>query len=577
MAHVITQPCCNDATCVSVCPVNCIHPTPGEPGFGSADMLFIDPDTCIDCGSCIDACPVSAIFPEEVLTEEQERYLQINADYYDDHSVDAGLMSPSKPQLLPPDRRVRVAIVGAGPAAFYAAEELLKHPGIAVDMFDRLPTPYGLVRAGVAPDHASTKLVENTFAAVAANKAFTYYLGVEVGRHVFHSELADRYGAVLYAHGAAADKTLGIDGENLPGCIAATDFVAWYNGHPDHSDRQFDLSGDRAVVVGNGNVALDVARILLRDPADLDTTDIADHALVALRSSAIREVVLLARRGVAQAAYTIGEFLAIGDLPAVDVVIDQHELVLDDDTAQARARGTLDSTIATKLRIAEDFAARPTHPGNKRIVFRYLLSPIAVRATAGTGVDALECVRNEFANVVDGQPGQVVSTGEKISLPAGLVMRAVGYTGTGMIGLPFDSNRGVVPNDGGRVVDEPQGSIIPGLYVAGWIKRGATGGIGMNRLCGQETARAVIADVVADKLPEPSCVCTDVADIATARGAVVVGEPEWRNIDAAERSAGAGRGRPRVKLVRFADMVAAARGTHVATQEPAAADASSTT
>jgi ferredoxin--NADP+ reductase len=539
-------------------------------------MLFIDPETCIDCGSCIDACPVEAIFPEEVLTEQQERYLQINADYYDDHSVDAGLMARPKRVQLPDDRHLKVAVVGAGPAAFYAAEELLKHPTTTVDMFDRLLTPYGLVRAGVAPDHPSTKLVDKTFATVAANPAFGYHLGVEVGTHVFHSELADRYGAVIYAHGASTDKPLGIDGENLPGSIAATDFVAWYNGHPDYSGRRFDLSGERAIVVGNGNVALDVARILLRDPAELSSTDIADHALTALRASNIREVVLLARRGVAQAAYTIGEFLAMGDIADVDVVIDPAELVLDADSARARAQGTLDSTIATKLRIAEEFAARTPTPGRKRVVFRYLLSPVAIYGTPETGADTLVCARNAFVGDGGGKSAQVAPTGESATFATGLVMRAIGYTGVPLVDLPFDAARGVVPNESGRVTETPDGSVVPGLYVAGWIKRGASGGIGMNRLCGQETARAVIADFVAGILPEPTDTLSDIAHIAAGRGAHVLGKSEWANIDRYERETGKVDGRPRIKLVRTDDLMSAARGEYLTGQVPSSAGIVST-
>ncbi len=252
--------------------------------------------------------------PDDQLTERDEPYLQINADYYKDHDVEGGLVPPRKsPQL--PDKELHVAIIGAGPAAFYAAEELVRKQSIKVDMFDRLPTPYGLVRAGVAPDHAATKGVEKTFASVAAKKNFDYYLNVEVGKHISHDELVARYHAVIYAVGAATDKRLGIEGgEDLRNSVAATQFVAWYNGHPDFADLDVDLSSERAVVVGNGNVALDVARILVTDPDELAKTDIADHALAKLRESNIKEVVLLGRRGVAQAAYTNSEFLALGDV-----------------------------------------------------------------------------------------------------------------------------------------------------------------------------------------------------------------------------------------------------------------------
>jgi ferredoxin--NADP+ reductase len=570
MAHVITQPCCNDASCISVCPVNCIHPTPDEPEFASAEMLYIDPDTCIDCGACIDECPVEAIFPDDSLDEGQERYLQINADYYTDHDVSGGLVAPRKKPPLPAGKELHVAIVGAGPAAFYAAEELVKHSAIKVDMFDRLPTPYGLVRAGVAPDHPSTKGVEKTFAATAAKRTFEYYLNVEVGKHLNHDELLDHYGAVIYAHGASTDKHLGIDGEDLPGSIAATDFVAWYNGHPDHADRDFDLSAERAVIVGNGNVALDVARILLDDPDRLAKTDIADHALEKLRTSNVREVVLLGRRGIAQGAYTNAEFLAMGDMPGVDVFIDPDELVLDAASQKARDAGTLDSTVATKVRIAEEFAQRTPTDGNKRVVFRYLVSPVAIEGS--DGVETIRCVRNEFVNAPDesadhaGQSPRpesgrvaITPTGEEFELKAGIVLRAIGYTGLPLDGLPFDGAQGVVPNDSGRVLDARGGAPVEGVYVAGWIKRGATGGIGMNRICGQETALAVIADFTEGKLAEPAKSREQIPDLIAERGAGRVDGSGWKKIDLAERSAGKEAGRRRIKFVTIEAMESAAR------------------
>ncbi|GCE41601.1 Ferredoxin / Ferredoxin--NADP(+) reductase, actinobacterial (eukaryote-like) type [Rhodococcus wratislaviensis] len=570
MAHVITQPCCNDASCIDVCPVNCIHPTPDEPDFISAEMLYIDPDTCIDCGACVDECPVEAIFPDDSIDEGQERYLQINADYYTDHDVSCGLVASRKEESLPPGKELHVAIVGAGPAAFYAAEELLKHSAIRVDMFDRLPTPYGLVRAGVAPDHPSTKGVEKTFASTAAKATFEYFLHVEMGKHLNHDELTDHYGAVVYAHGASSDKQLGVDGEDLPGSIAATAFVAWYNGHPDYADRDFDLSAERAVVVGNGNVALDVARILLDDPDHLAKTDIADHALEKLRTSNIKEVVLLGRRGIAQAAYTNAEFLAMGDMAGVDVIIDPQELILDSVSREARDAGTLDSTIATKVRIAEEYAEREPTAGNKRVVFRYLISPVAIKGSA-SGIETIRCARNEFVYAPDEsvdnlddmpQPDSgraaIASSGEEFDLDAGLLMRAIGYTGLPLDGLPFDGGKGVVPNESGRVLDARSGKTLEGVYVTGWIKRGATGGIGMNRLCGQETAAAVIADFAKDNLPQPAKSREEIPALIADRGARRIDDAGWKNIDLAERTAGKEAGRRRVKMVSIEAMVRAA-------------------
>ncbi|MDL9936560.1 FAD-dependent oxidoreductase [Gordonia sp. ABSL1-1] len=558
MAHVITRPCCNDASCVSVCPVNCIHPTPDEPEFLTAEMLYIDPETCIDCGACIDECPVEAIIPDDSLEAQDEPYLQINADYYKDHDVDGGLVPPKKgPQL--PDKELHVAIIGAGPAAFYAAEELVRKPQIKVDMFDRLPVPYGLVRAGVAPDHAATKGVEKTFASIANKKNFQYFLNVEVGKHISHDELTSRYHAIVYAVGAATDKRLGLEGEDLPGSLPATEFVAWYNGHPDYVDLDVDLSAERAVVIGNGNVALDVARILVSDPDALATTDIADHALAKLRESNVKEVVLVARRGVAQGAYTNSEFLALGDVDGVDVIIDPADLVLDDATQAALDSDSLDSTIATKIRLAREFAERPTTPGNKRIVFKFLASPLAI---AGDGkVTGLTCVRNEYAAA--GDRVSVAPTTDQFDIEAGLLLRAIGYRGVPVTDLPFDEGHGVVPNTEGRVQDAAGGEVMRGLYVTGWIKRGATGGIGMNRQCGQQTAESVLADFIGEALSDPSVSREDVAAIVADRGAHRIDLAGWKAIDAAEKAAGKAAGRKRLKFVSIADFEAAAAAGQV--------------
>ncbi|MBJ7287875.1 FAD-dependent oxidoreductase [Williamsia sp.] len=561
MAHVITQPCCNDASCISVCPVNCIHPTPDEPEFRTAEMLYIDPDTCIDCGACIDECPVEAIFPDDQLDDKGERYLQINADYYNDHDVSGGLVPPRKQPPLPQGKTLHVAIVGAGPAAFYAAEELVRHSAVRVDMFDRLPTPYGLVRAGVAPDHPSTKGVEKQFAATANKKTFEYFLNVEVGTHVTHDELREHYSAVVYAVGASTDKRLGIPGEDLPGSIPATEFVAWYNGHPDYADLDFDLSSSRAVIVGNGNVALDCARILLTDPDTLARTDIADHAIERLRSSQVTEVVLLGRRGIAQAAYTNAEFLAMGDLPDVDVIIDDAELTLDAASEEGLGDGSLDSTIATKVRIAREFAERGDTGAPKRVVFRFLVSPLELSTDGSEGADGavstLRCVRNEL---VDGERVAVAPTDETFEIETSIVMRAIGYRGVPVTDLPFDESHGVVPNADGRVLTAPDGDPITGVYVTGWIKRGATGGIGMNRLDGQETAHAVLADFIAGGLAEPTSSREKVADLIAGRGANRIDASGWKSIDATEKSAGKEAGRRRVKLVRIHELEGAAAG-----------------
>lgn len=546
MTHIITRACCNDASCVDVCPVNCIHPTRDEPEFLTAEMLYIDPETCIDCGACVDECPVSAIYPDDQLPAQEEPFLQINADYYKDHDVEGGLVRHPKPPQLPADE-LRVAIVGAGPAAFYAAQELVKKAQITVDMFDRLPTPYGLVRAGVAPDHAQTKGVEDTFAAVERKRNFTYHLGVEVGTHITHDELRERYGAVLYAVGAPHDRRLDIRGEDLPGSVAATDFVAWYNGHPDYAHHEFDLSGERAVVIGNGNVAIDVARILVTDPEDLAGTDIADHALAALRASQVREVVVVGRRGIEHGAFTNGEFVSLADLEGVDIVIDDAELTLSDEAAEALAADTLDSVIATKVRLAREFAATPQTDGNRRIVFKFLSSPVEFGGTEA--VNAVTLVRNRYVG-----DGRIEQTDQKTELTTGFAVRSIGYRCEPIKDLPFDDRRSVVPNADSRVLDGPDGEPLTGVFVAGWIKRGPTGGIGRNRLCGEQAAASILADFAGGALVAPTADRSDVPDLVASRGAHRVDLAGWKRIDAAEREAGSAAGRRRVKFVSIDEM-----------------------
>ncbi|GAA4482205.1 FAD-dependent oxidoreductase [Rhodococcus olei] len=555
MAYVITQACCNDASCVASCPVNCIHPTPDEPQFATTEQLYIEPDTCIDCGACVDACPVAAIFPDDQLSGPDARYAQINANYYDRHPMWEG-WAPLAPKEA---KRVdlgtlRVAIVGAGPAACYAADELLAHSDVEVEVFEKLPTPWGLVRAGVAPDHPGTKVITDAFEWTAGKDGFRFHLGVEVGTDLTHRELLDHHHAVIYAVGAPHDRSLGIDGEDLPGSHAATEFVGWYNGHPDHAHHDFDLSGERAVIVGNGNVALDVARILTMNPDELARTDIADHALDALRRSNIREVVLLGRRGAAQAAYSTPEFLALGDLDGVDVVIDPAELDADPSCA-----GEPDPQAAFKVQLAREYSSRATTPGNKRIVFRYLASPTAAH---GPGrLESLTVVRNDLVAGPNGTPA-ARPTGDTETLPAGLLLRSIGYRGRPVPGVPFDERRGVVPNDHGRVLDGPGGAVIDGVYVTGWIKRGPSGVIGTNKACARETVTRLLDDFQNERLVRT---VVDRAALAALLDRRVPGHLDgrgWRAIDAAERARGAAAGRPRVKFTAVDEMLAAARVRH---------------
>lgn len=557
MAYVITQRCCNDASCVSECPVDCIRPTPDQPEFATTEMLYIDPDTCIDCGACVDACPVEAIFSEDDLSASLARFRDINAAWFERHPLESNL-DPIATPVRPPKElgTLRVAIVGAGPAAAYAADELLRRCDVQVEMFDRLPTPWGLVRAGVAPDHPGTKTVAAMFESAFRRDTLQYYLNVEVGTHVSHEELLAHHHAVLYAVGASSDRKMGVPGEELPGSHSATEFVAWYNGHPDYAEHTFDLSGERAVIVGNGNVALDVARVLTVDPDELARTDIADHALAALRSSNIREVVVLGRRGPLQAAYTSPEFLALAHLPGVDVVIDPADLELDPASQALLDDPEVEPSLRLKYTLAEEFAAKPPVEGNKRIVFKYLASPTAV--TGGGKVEGLEYAHNELV-AVDGVLN-ARATDRTGSYPASLVLRSIGYRGQPVRDLPFDETRAVVPNEHGRVIG-PDGTPLTGVYVSGWIKRGPRGVIGSNRVDSEETVEALIADFIAGKLAAPTGDRDALRALIRERQPDLVDRAGWKAIDQAERGAGKNSGRPRVKFTTRPDLLQAAKGT----------------
>ena len=566
MAHVITQSCCNDATCVAVCPADCIHPTPDEPGYLSAEMLYIDPRLCVDCGACIEACPVEAIVPDDELTPATAVFADLNAEYFDSGPGRAHRRTPTPhpprgmglANLSAADGRkrgdLRVAIVGSGPSACYVAQELLSRPVVAtVTMFERLPTPWGLVRAGVAPDHPETKEVVRLFERTVAHPDVTLHLNVEIGRDISHDELLAHHDAVIYAVGASSDRRLGVPGEDLPGSHSATDFVAWYNGHPDAAGFQFDLDTARAVIFGNGNVALDVARILVSDVEDLRRTDVAEHALDALASSAIEEVVVVGRRGPAQAAYTTPELLALQHLPYADVVVDPAEAQLDAATAAMLAdRGEV--VAARKAEVVREFAALGHHRG-RRITLRYLRSPLELLGR--TKVEAVRIGCNKLVPDSDGVL-RAMPSGESEVLSCGLVLRSIGYRGTPVPGLPFDSPSGTLPQRSGRVLDSRTGEPLPGVYAAGWIKRGPSGVIGTNKKCAQETVMALLEDHEAGRSTRRTGTAESFASLLAWRRPDAVSGEGWKAIDRAERAGGAAAGRPRVKLVDRAEMLTVA-------------------
>ncbi|SNT36423.1 FAD-dependent oxidoreductase [Rhodococcoides kyotonense] len=552
MTYVILQSCCNDASCVAVCPVNCIHPTPDEPGFMSAEMLHIDPDTCIDCGACVDECPVDAIRAEDDLTEDQDDYLDLNAKYFE-RANDVDAKSPEPRTWRKSDYSgLRVAIVGSGPAAFYAALDLYGMKAAKIHMFDRLLSPYGLARFGVAPDHQSTKAVIDMFRSLGKRDNFELSLGVDVGKHVSHDELLAHHDAVIYAVGASSDRRLNIEGEDLPGSHAATEFVAWYNGHPDYADRQFDLTGKHAVVIGNGNVALDVARVLLSDHSRLAKTDIARHALESLRKSNIRQVTLIGRRGVAQAAYTNPEMLALLSMDDIEVIVESEEVATDEVTRTVLEHPETDSSVHAKVRYAQAAASRPRGSGSKRLVLRYRASPVAIEGSSR--VEAVKLVRNRLEIGEDGTV-VAVATDHSERIEAEIVFRSIGYRGLPVDALPFDSRKGTVPNVDGRVIDPDGGLPMAGVYVTGWIKRGPTGVIGTNKKCATETVDALLNDYSDGVLTASPHRPADILALVRERNPEALRFDDWSLIDRAERDAGKAENRPRVKFVDVASMM----------------------
>ncbi len=448
---------------------------------------------------------------------------------------------------------LRVAIVGAGPAGFYAAGHLLNqraHPDLEafVDVYDRLPTPWGLVRAGVAPDHPNIKAVSRVFEKTARNERFRFFGNVELGTDITAEDLAERYHAVVYAVGAQTDKPLGIPGDDLAGSWAATEFVAWYNGHPDYRDLAFDLSAKTAVVIGNGNVALDVARMLAVGVDELARTDTADHALDALRASQVEEIVVLGRRGPAQAAFTNPELRELGELAEADVLVDPADVEIDVHSRQAIERQG-EATERKNVEILTDYAHRTPAGKPKRVVLRFLASPVAIHGE--DRVEGIEIVRNQLERDASGVL-RARSTGEHETIPCGLVFRSIGYRGVPLPGVPFDRSAGIIPNEEGRVIADPETrDPIPGTYAVGWIKRGPSGVIGTNKRDAQETVERLLEDLAERRLPEPT------AEPEIPGGAITY--TGWEAIDAAEKAAGEPQDRPRVKLTRMDELLAAAR------------------
>jgi ferredoxin--NADP+ reductase len=445
---------------------------------------------------------------------------------------------------------LRVAVVGSGPAGFYAAGHLLDaEEPVEVDMIERLPTPWGLVRLGVAPDHPKIKAVSKAFERIAAQRGFRFLGGIEVGRDLTHEDLARLYDAVVYAVGAQSDRRMGIPGEDLPGSWSATELVAWYNGHPDYQGLHFDLSGERAVVVGAGNVALDVVRMLALAPEELQPTDTTDEAIEAILASGIKELVLLARRGPAQAAFTTPELKELGELADADVLVDPADLDLDEASEAALEH---DTNARRNVEVLREYATHTPAGKRRTIRLRFAVSPVAIHGEAR--VEAIEIVRNRL---VADENGRVSAepTDERETIPCSIVFRSVGYLGVELPGVPFDDRRATIPNDCGRVTG------AAGVYCAGWIKRGPSGVIGTNKKDATETIDLLLEDARQGRLQrgDPSATAETVNELLAVRGVEHVTYAGWEAIDAEERGRGEPHGRPRVKLVTWDELRATAR------------------
>lgn len=451
-------------------------------------------------------------------------------------------------------RPLRVAIIGAGPAGFYAAESLLKKSDLSltIDFFNRFPTPFGLVRDGVSPDHQSIKSVIRIFDKILADPRVRFFGNVNYGSDIHHDELKRFYDQIIYAYGAQADRRMGIPGEDLPNSYPATAFVGWYNGHPDYCTLPIDLSCERAVVVGNGNVAMDVARMLVLSPDVLMKTDIADHALERLRESKVREVVVLGRRGPAQAAFKNPEIKELGKLDGVDILVDPRDLELD---PISTATIEQDRSAKINLDILRDYAARTEHSAPRRIIMRFLASPVEILGTDGH-ITAVKIEHNALVPDARGSL-QAQGTGEFETIEAGLVLRSIGYRSVPVEGVPFNFKNHTINNISGRVVQPETGEPLPGEYVVGWAKRGPSGLIGNNKPDSAATVESMLADLetlpaISDDQRDPS----QIEDFLREREVDYVTYKDWKILDQYEISCGAPHGRPRVKLTTVTEMLA---------------------
>ncbi len=544
MAYVVTQNCIGNkhTSCVDVCPVEAFREAP--------EMLFIDPEVCIDCNACVSACPEAAIFPRSMVPEDQQSFIALNAEGAKIHpaireSIQAGQHAASPLARLPG----RFAIVGSGPSGFYAAEALMKQmPAARIDMFERLPTPFGLVRYGVAPDHPRIKSVTASFERIAESQNFRFFGNVQIGRDISSTNLRQHYHGVIYATGGSQSRPLTLPGADSGNVFGSSNFVGWYNGHPDEAALAPALAGPTAVIIGIGNVALDIARLLVLPNDQLAKTDIADDALQALAASGIEEVRLLARRGPAQAAFTPKELEQLMAIAGLQLLVDPADLELDDATARQLEQPEY-AEARQNLSLLRDIASRPQAAG-KRIRFMFYTSPTAFSADNGQ-VSSVHAQRTEL--VRDGQGQWVARPSEQtLDMPATLVVHAIGYQGSAIDELPFDSGRGVIQHEQGRITGQANSRD----YVAGWIKRGASGVIGSNRQCATESVQRLLDDL-GDSLP--TLAGEEIDTLLAARQVDSVSLADWRLLDQHEQARGRVEGRTRRKIVNITEMLGAIR------------------
>jgi len=450
---------------------------------------------------------------------------------------------------------LRVAVIGSGPAAFYAADHLLSQANlvIEVDMYDRLPTPFGLVRGGVAPDHQKIKSVTKAYDRVAAKPRFRFYGNVEYGSHLKLDDLKQHYHQILFSTGAQTDRRMGIPGEDLKGSHPATEFVAWYNGHPDYRDLNFDLSVERVAVVGVGNVAIDVARILCLTPAELAKTDIADQAYEALSQSKVKEVYLLGRRGPVQAAFTLPEIKEVGEMEDADAITLPDEVVIDKVSQAELEKSERDNQ--KKVEVIKSCAGKQTSKSRKLFV-RFLVSPTELIGDANGKVAKMKLVKNKL---VADDKGYISAkpTDKTEELDVGLVFRSVGYRGVPLPDVPFNDKNGTILNDKGRVIDSNKQQVV-GVYASGWIKRGPSGVIGTNKPDSVETANLMIEDALKGAaLNPPKAQAADAEALVKSRQPKYFTYADWQKLDQIEVENGKKLGKPRVKFTKVEEMLKA--------------------